>query len=441
MFSNTGQIVYKTARRIVIAVVGGTIFLVGLVMLLTPGPGVLVIAAGLGILGVEFAFARRWLGEVKRRSEKAIDSVRQNGVGKKRRYFTFQQQTLHYFSRPHSRILRQPSNDRAAWKAADMHHKDTWQYSLDDAQVEEILTALDIAKSKFKLTHALTKKDFPLPRLKALIAVWRANIQSGTGFQLVRGIPVGQWSQADAEIFFWCFGLHLGIPGGQNPAGDLLGHVIDTSDAQADTSKRCYETSNHIAYHCDAADVVGLLCLRQAQQGGASRIVSSVSIYNEILHRRPELIERLYQPFLLHAHGENDINTIPIKPCRYFAGQLRTFFHTDYFRSVQRYDHIAPLHDDVLALLDEYEAIAKSPRFFLSMDLQPGDIQLLSNHTILHARTAYTDFADPARKRHLLRLWLSMPDNYGLRGRALKLLNKTQLARSLAKTKFAFHRH
>ncbi len=441
MFNRTGQIVYKTARRIVIAVVGGTILLIGLVMLLTPGPGVLVIAAGLGILGLEFAWARRWLGEVKKRSGKALDSVRQNGIGKQRRYFSFQQQTLHYFSRPHSKVLRQPVTGKAAWTAEDVREDSQWQYSLNAEQISELQTALETAKGKFKFTQALTKNDFPLPGLQPLITAWRSNIESGLGFQLIRGIPVEQWSPQDAEIFFWCFGLHLGIPGAQNPEGDLLGHVIDTSDGQPDTSKRYYQTSNNIAYHCDAADAVGLLCLQPAQQGGESRIVSSISIYNEILTRRPDLINRLYRPFLLDAHGENGINTIPIRPCRYYAGQLRTFFHSDYFRSVQQYPKVGPLPEDVQTLLDEYDSIANSPEYYLSMDLHPGDIQLLSNHTILHARTAYTDFAEPERRRHLLRLWLSFPNRTGFTGRMRKLFSKTQLAGSLIKAKLAFSRH
>ena len=52
--------------------------------------------------------------------------------------------------------------------------------------------------------------------------------------------------------------------------------------------------------------------------------------------------------------------------------------------------------------------IAASPELYFDMDLAPGDIQWLSNHTILHARTGYGDYPEPERKRHLLRLWLSL---------------------------------
>jgi alpha-ketoglutarate-dependent taurine dioxygenase len=56
------------------------------------------------------------------------------------------------------------------------------------------------------------------------------------------------------------------------------------------------------------------------------------------------------------------------------------------------------------------EEIANSPEFHVEMDFMPGDIQLLNNAVILHAREAYTDFDEPDRKRHLLRLWLRASD-------------------------------
>ena len=73
-----------------------------------------------------------------------------------------------------------------------------------------------------------------------------------------------------------------------------------------------------------------------------------------------------------------------------------------------RHDDVPPFTRDEQELLDLYEEIASSPDFFLDMELEPGDIQRLSNHTILHARTAYDDYEEPERRRHLLRLWLSL---------------------------------
>jgi hypothetical protein len=326
-------------------------------------------------------------------------------------YFSYAEQTGHYFARPHTAALHEPLDTPAAWRGPVVADTDAWRFSLADDHLVEIDRALAQAAATGKSTGELNAEDFPLPGLASAIAGWRVALMQGRGFQVVSGVPVERWSQEEAERFFWCLGLHLGRPGAQNVAGDLLGHVTDTGDDAADPFVRLYRTRADIAYHCDAADVVGLLCLRTAKKGGASRIVSSVSVYNEVLRLRPDLVDRLYEPFLLDVRNEDrsgSLRHIPIPPCRFAEGRLRTFYHSDYFRSVQRHDDVAPFSADEQALLDLYEEVAASPDLYFDMELAPGDIQWLSNHTILHSRTGYEDHASPERKRHLLRLWLSI---------------------------------
>ncbi len=60
---------YRTARRVVVAIISGTVLLVGVAMIALPGPAVIVIPTGLAILGIEFAFARRWLRTLRERSK------------------------------------------------------------------------------------------------------------------------------------------------------------------------------------------------------------------------------------------------------------------------------------------------------------------------------------------------------------------------------------
>jgi hypothetical protein len=326
-------------------------------------------------------------------------------------YLSYAEQSLHYFSRPHEKPLRTPLGGAAAWRGPQMSAQRDWRIRLNEAQVGELETALAAARASGKPTAELGARDFPLPTLSAEVARWREEIERGRGFKVVSGVPVERWSQEDCERFFWCLGLHMGQPGAQNPQGDLLGHVTDTGDDAANPWVRLYRTRADIAYHCDAADVVGLLCLRAARSGGASRIVSSVTVYNELLAQRPDLVERLYEPFSVDVRNEDEsgeIRHIPIPPCRYADGRLRTFYHSDYYRSAQRHPDVAPFSEDEQALLDLYESIASDAELFLDIRLEPGDIQWLSNHVILHARTAYDDHAEAERKRHLLRLWLSI---------------------------------
>jgi hypothetical protein len=326
-------------------------------------------------------------------------------------YFSYREQAQHYFARPHEGPARVAVETPAAWRGPDVAGREDWRTQLSTFQVDELERALARARATGKTMGAMTAEDFPLPGLAEEIVRWRQALVSGRGFQVVSGVPVERWAQADAELFFWCLGLHLGRPGAQNPQGDLLGHVADTGDDASDPFVRLYRTSANIAYHCDAADAVGLLCLRKAKAGGASRIVSSVAVYNELLQRRPDLVDRLYEPFLLDIRNEDAtgaLRYLPIPPCRFANGRLRTFYHSDYFRSVVRHEEVPDFTAQERTLLDLYEEIASSSAFYFDMQLEPGDIQWLSNHTILHARTAYEDYPEPERKRHLLRLWLSI---------------------------------
>ncbi len=336
-------------------------------------------------------------------------------------YKSLKAQSLHYFSRPHRRPLRTPFPGPAAWRGSKLvTTPEQWCAELTEAEVDELLEAVRRAEGTGKPTRDLTAAEFPLPLLARRIGEWRREVGDGRGFQLIRGAPVDRWSQSQAEVFFWCFGLHLGTPGTQNPEGDLLGHVVDTGEDPAARTVRRYRTSANIAYHCDAADVVGLLCLRKAKTGGQSRIVSSVSVYNALLDARPDLVERLYEPFMLDAHGEGGLDYFPVSPCRYAGGRLRTFYHSDYFRSAMAYEDVPRFTKREQELVDLYEKIASSSELYLDMDLEPGDIQLVSNHTVLHARTGYEDFEQPEKKRHLLRLWLSLEEPMPLAERALR---------------------
>jgi hypothetical protein len=324
---------------------------------------------------------------------------------------SFGEQALHYFRREHTEVAREPLRCAAAWRGAELARDTRWQVALDAAQIAELEAARDAVRARGLDLGGITREDFPLPSLSLAAAQWADELRSGRGFLVLRGLPLARWGDEDSALIYWGLGLHLGRPGAQNPQGDLLGHVTDTGEEATNPHVRRYRTAGDIAYHCDLADAVGLLCLRTARRGGASRIVSSVSVYNELLARRPDLVERLYEPFLLDVRDEGRsgrLPWIPVPPCRHAGGVLRTFYHSDYFRSVERHADAPRFDAAQRELMDLYEEIAASPELRLDMHFEPGDVQLLSNHVVLHARTAYEDPPDPAHRRHLLRLWLSL---------------------------------
>jgi hypothetical protein len=343
-------------------------------------------------------------------------------------------QALHYFARPHREIPSGPVVSAAAWRGDELAPApDRWIHVLTPREREELDRAVAFARMTGKPLADLRADDLPLPSMAPLLAGFRERVARGVGVQVVRGVPVDRWSSEDCERFFWCFGQHLGRPGAQNRDGELLGHVRDQGVSYDDRAVRGYKTAAALSYHADAADAVGLLCRRTAKAGGRSRFVSSVTVWNELARTRPELARRLFQPFQLDTRGDGGLDHFGISPCRYSGTTLRTFYHADYFRTAERHPGAPLLDADDRAVLDAYDEIADTEGVFLEMDFEPGDVQLLSNHTVLHSRSAYVDHDDPAKKRHLLRLWLSFEDGYSVRETASRAKEGARLVGELAK--------
>jgi hypothetical protein len=199
----------------------------------------------------------------------------------------------------------------------------------------------------------------------------------------------------------------------QNAEGHLLGHVRDLGRLSDDPNTRIYQTRERQTHHTDSCDVVGLMCLEAAKSGGTSSLVSSTTIFNEMRRRRPDLLKVLLQPIETDRRGEVPEGSKPyfnIPVFNYHDGMVSTIYQRQYIESARRCPGVAPLTPLQIEALDLLDELANDPKLNLMMELQPGDIQLVHNHTILHDRTAFEDYPEPERKRHLLRLWLAPPN-------------------------------
>jgi len=307
-------------------------------------------------------------------------------------------------------IRREPLDVAAAWKRADVESAGDWIHALTAEEVAELDTALAHAKRTGKALRELTREDFSLRRLATATDRWLRDLDEGRGFLLVRGVPVHRYTDEEAALVYWGLGLHLGTAVSQNAAGDVLGHVRDVGADRGAEKVRLYKTRDQLGFHTDGADIIGLLCLRPAKAGGVSRIVSSVTIYNEVLRRRPDLIPVLYEPFPFDRNDEQPPGEPPffmLPLCWFEGGRLRTFYIGWYIRDSQRHSDAPRLTPAQIEVIDLIDMIAADPALHLDMDFLQGDIQLLKNAVTLHARTEFEDFDEPARKRHLLRLWLT----------------------------------
>jgi len=305
-----------------------------------------------------------------------------------------------------------PAEGPAAWRGPDLSGKEDWVYPLSARETVEVERLVATLRRSGKPRDQITREDVRLDALAPAVRGWREALGRSRGFVLVRGLPLDRLSDDDAVLAYWALGLHLGTPVPQNFLGETLVHVRDTGADPAAPSTRLYKTRVEQDFHTDAADIIGLLCLRTPKRGGESRIVSSVTVFNEILRRRPDLASTLFRDFYWH-YFEPQMNA-PIhfvRPiCAERGGGLNTFFIPWYIRRAQDLPDVPPLTAEQEATVEILESTANDPSLYLDMEFRPGDIQLLKNSVILHKRTAYEDWEEPERKRHLVRLWLAAPD-------------------------------
>jgi Taurine catabolism dioxygenase TauD, TfdA family len=303
--------------------------------------------------------------------------------------------------------------ERAAWTGATLDFHRDGLHVFSAAEVEEIDAALTHLHGLGELDFpAITAATFPLPILGSFFRSLRDELRLGRGFVLLRGIPRERYSTDDMARIYFGLGAHIGSPLPQSWQGELLGHVVDVSDIEP--GARGYHAGGAQRFHTDSCDVVSLMCLQSAKSGGASRICSSIAVHRRLERECPDLLQALYEGFVFRRR-EVDAeygNGILVRRISVFARtgeEISVFLSGDYpNRAVAAGDSVmTPIQREAL---DAVQRIAASPDTYLDMSIGEGDIQFLNNRLLLHGRTDYEDHHAMARRRHLLRLWLKVPD-------------------------------
>ncbi len=312
----------------------------------------------------------------------------------------------------HLSLLPERITSPAAWLGPDMAKDETaWLYRLTDEDVADLEKAARHYLALGRDIGEISAADFPLSTFASRLLKLRQKILHGNGIEVLRGLPIAHYSLQFAATVFCGIGAHLGSARSQNAAGHILGHVRDTGASSRDPNTRIYQTAERQTFHTDSADVVALLCIREAKEGGQSLLVSAESIYNRMRELRPELLAKLFDPIATDRRGEVPEGAKPwmeIPPLNWHEGRLTVFYQRQYIDSAQRFDGAMRLTPAHVEALDLFDALANDPALHFSMQLQSGDMQFVYNHSQLHDRTGFIDWAEPDRKRHLLRLWLSM---------------------------------
>ena len=287
-----------------------------------------------------------------------------------------------------------------------------WLVHLSDSQIAELETAASRFLDSGMEIAEMRRDDFPLPEFGAHLAELQKTLIAGIGFQLLRGLPVADYAPEMTAAIFFGIGVHLGKARSQNAMGHLLGHVRDIGADLNDRNVRIYQTARRQTFHTDSSDAVGLLCVHPAMEGGDSQLVSTVSLYNEMQRRRPDLVPLLFEPIAMDRRGEVPAGEKPYFEIPVFSwheGYLSALYQRQYIDSTQKIPGAPPLSEAKIEALDLLDSLTNDPTLHFAMRLEPGDMQFVHNHSLMHDRTAFRDWPAPKPRRHLLRLWLSIP--------------------------------
>jgi TfdA family taurine catabolism dioxygenase TauD len=314
-----------------------------------------------------------------------------------------------------------------AWLGADMARSTEWIRPVSPTAAAELDAALRGLERRGLVWPRFGRDDFPLPTFSRELSSVLDELERGRGFVLLRGIPVGRYTPDEMKNLYWGVGAHLGRPRYQNAQGELIGDVRDENRlygsvreldpgaaGEPRTSRSKARSAGPLRFHTDRVDVVTLLCVRPAAKGGLSKVVSAIAVHNAILERRPDLHALLCQPYYHSREGEaggkQKCYAMPIfgmRDARFTSQYSRTFVENA--QHIPGVPKLTAAQDEALDLWAEV-----CEELCYEMALGPGDLQLLNNHVVYHARTTYEDDPAPGRDRFLMRLWLSMPNSRAL---------------------------
>ena len=298
-----------------------------------------------------------------------------------------------------------------SWRAADLAADRSWHLEWDHRE----LSALDAwasvtsGEDPDELVAALAgAPEILVERAEAV----RSELINGYGLVLLSGLDVGKYDRKSIAVMFMLFGSLIGSLRSQNAAGHLLGHVTDVGADVDDPATRIYQTNQRQTFHTDSTDAVGLLCLRTAKEGGVSMVVSVDAVHERLAEEAPELAARLFEPIATDRRNEQPDGELPwfeIPVLSPSGDRVTGIYQRQYIDSAQRFEDAPRPDEETLLALDAFDAIMNDPTMRFQMDLAPGDMQFVHNHSLLHDRTGFIDHDDPELRRYLLRVWLSLP--------------------------------
>ena len=301
----------------------------------------------------------------------------------------------------------QHNSQSFAWNASSFKSSADYTLQLTPEESTELLEAVRSLEHP-EAPQQYGKAAFPLPTLSSRLAIASEEVRAGRGFVILRGLPVDGVTLQEYIAAVWVIGTHFGNALSQNTSGDLIGHVLDAS--ADDATPRMYRSNLELRPHNDITAMISLACWHKSQTGGASVIVSAVTVHDELRRLEPAVLEPLYRGFYYHQVGEEAPGEPPVTRSRIPLFAVRNGeLSSRYLRSNLVAGHKVqgtPLTTEEISAMNRFDQVATAPENRLAFFLERGSMIVINNYTVMHARTSFQNFPEPELKRHLIRLWL-----------------------------------
>ena len=296
-----------------------------------------------------------------------------------------------------------------AWTGADFSSKEDFAFDLSARNVAALESIL-LATAK-KDRDEITAADARHPDLDDDLARLYQDLMFGKGLACVRGFPVEQHSIEDLERIYWAFCTHLGYLVSNNSFGHRMVRVQEEVLPGGVQPARGTKSRAELAMHNDAADILSLLCVYPAAQGGESQFASGPAAHNRILAERPDLLNVLYQGFPHHRRSEQpddqpDVTPYDVPVFSQIDGRICINF---------TYSSILPaMHALGREFTNEQNEAVELLRNLLveqqvEFRLESGEAAVANNFAMCHSRSDFVSSTDPKKARCFLRAWMEVP--------------------------------
>ncbi|MBN9091022.1 MAG: TauD/TfdA family dioxygenase [Reyranella sp.] len=306
------------------------------------------------------------------------------------------------------------SKTSPAWTVAEVETDRSWTYRLSDAESAELLAAVRAAGDPNRPILDWKRDDFALAKSAPVLAAAFREVRDGRGMALVKNLPRAGVTPAEFRLMTWAIGLHFGVARPQNRASDYITEVKDAGHAYRSPTGRGYNSKAELDFHVDGSDVVLLSCFNQAPVGGMSMCASAATAFEVVKAERPDYAQALTTDYTFSRNGEQSEGEEPwyaAPVCTTRDDRVFCKWNRNRVQNAQKIEGVPQLSSLQREAMEYFDLVLRRPENMFCMHLEPGDLQILCNQTMLHSRTSFEDHADEAQKRTLYRLWLARPDS------------------------------